>query len=422
MAPRATVLLKAGKERSLLRRHPWVYANAVERVEREPANGALVAVCGADRRFLAWGAYSPGSLIRVRCWSFDESARIDEAWLTTRVEQALARRAPLAGDTDALRLVFGEADGLPGLIVDRYADTLVIQVQAAGVDAWRAVLIDALCRTTGCRDVFDRSDAALREREGLAPGGGVLRGSTPPARIDIREHGVAYHVDVRRGHKTGFYLDQRDNRKFAADWVARRVRAVGGRAPRVLNCFSYTGGFSIAAARAGAASVISIDSSADALALGQANAALNGLAPAATGAGAAHAPPPVAGAPALAWHCADVFEELRRLRDAGERFDLIILDPPKFATNQHQIERAARAYKDINLSALRLLEPAGLLMSFSCSGAVDAELFRKIVAGAVIDAGVDCQLLARLGAGADHPTLMTHPEGEYLKGLALERR
>jgi len=407
MGTAATVLLKRGKERSLLRRNPWIYANAVARVEGAPGNGTLVAVRGEDRRFLAWGAYSPGSAIRVRCWSFEEAALPDEAWMTARVAQAVARRAALRAHSAAVRLVFGEADRLPGLVVDRYGDTLVVQIQAAGVDAWREPLLDALCAASACSQVFDRSDAALREREGLPPGGGVLRGAPPPARIDIREHGVDFHVDVRRGHKTGFYIDQRDNRRLAADWVRGFVRA-HGRAPRVLNCFCYTGGFSIAAARAGAASVVSVDSSADALALAGANAALNGL-DAGPSAGALH------------WRCADVFAELRSLREQDAHFDLIILDPPKFATNQHQVERAARAYKDINLSALRLLEPGGALMSFSCSGAVDADLFQKIVAGAVVDAGVDCHLQARLGAGADHPTLVTHPEGEYLKGLLLER-
>lgn len=403
-AAAATVWLKRGKERSLLRRHPWVYANAVARIEGEPAKGALVAVKSEDARFLAWGAYSPGSLIRVRCWAFEEAARIDGGWIAARAHEAVERRAHLQPVSSALRLIAGEADGLPGLVVDRYDDILVVQIHAAGADAWREQLVNALCRSTGCSRVFDRSDTALREREGLAPSGGALRGAPPPDRVRVHEHGLDYNVDLRRGHKTGFYIDQRDNRRLAGDWV-REFAQRRGRAPRVLNCFCYTGAFSVVAARAGAGLVHSVDSSADALALAGENALLNGL-----GASAA-----------LRWRCADVFEELRALRERGERFDLIILDPPKFATNAHQVERAARAYKDINLGALRLLDRGGALMSFSCSGAVSVDLFQKVAAGAVIDAGVDCYLRGRLGAGADHPVLMTHPEGEYLKGLLLER-
>jgi len=403
VADTAALLLKPGKERSLQRRHPWVYAAAVASVIGSPGNGALVAIRGSDRRFLAWAAYSPQSLIRARCWSYAEADRVDGAWLAARVRAAVARRAELQETGDALRLVFGEADGLPGLVVDRYGATLVVQIHSAGIELHRELLIDTLCAASGCATVFERSDAALREREGLPDSGGLLRGDKPAAAVAIREHGVHYLVDIRRGHKTGFYVDQRDNRQRLAQAVRDFVRR-HGRGPRVLNGFCYTGGFSLAAAQAGAQAVLSVDTSADALELGQRNAALNGLDPA-----------------RLQWRCADVFEELRALRESGAQFDFIVLDPPKFATNQHQIERAARAYKDINLSALRLLAPGGRLLSFSCSGAIEVDLFQKIVAGAVIDAGIDCHLLARLGAGADHPVLVTHPEGEYLKGLMLER-
>jgi len=413
MTTAPALLLKPGKERSLTRRHPWVYAAAIARIEGEPANGELVSVRSSDRRFLAWAAYSPESSIRARCWSYREADRIDAAWLRQRVTAAVHSRQELRETGTALRLVFGEADGLPGLVVDQYEDFLVVQIQAAGVDAHREALMDALCEATRCSNVFERSDPALRAREGLPDSGGLLRGKAPPPLVEIVEHGVRYGVDIRRGHKTGFYLDQRDNRQRAAH-IVQQLRA-RGRPVRVLNCFCYTGGFSLAAACAGAASVLSIDSSADALAIAAANATRNGL----DTAGTDGAP-----APQLTWQCGDVFEQLRVLHEAhgsSGAFELIILDPPKFATNQHQIERAARAYKDINLSALRLLAPGGMLMSFSCSGAVEVDLFQKIVAGAVIDARVDCFLRARLGAGADHPTLVTHPEGEYLKGLLLER-
>jgi len=402
MKATAELILKPGKERSLLRRHPWIYDTAIGRVKGSPASGETVAVRSHDGRWLAWAAYSPASTLRARCWSFVESDRIDASWLAARVREAVARRAHLAAASDALRLVFGEADALPGLIADRYADQIVVQFQAAGVEAHREMLLDALVGATGCANIFDRSDSAGRTREGLPPAVGVVRGAEPPARICISEHHRRAWVDVRAGHKTGYYIDQRDNRQLAGE-LAMRARAQIGRPVTALNCFCYTGGFSVALA-AGAGDVLSIDSSAEALALARENWQLNGLPGA-----------------AAQWQAANVFEALRSLRADGRSFDLIILDPPKFAASHHHVDRAARAYKDINLSALRLLAPGGHLMTFSCSGAIGIELFQKIVAGAVIDAGVEAQLLRRLAAGEDHPLRMTHPEGEYLKGLLLQR-
>jgi 23S rRNA (cytosine1962-C5)-methyltransferase len=398
----AELWLKPGKEKSLLRRHPWIYDTAVARVAGQAEAGATVAVRAADGRFLAWAAYAPASTLRARCWSYDEAQRIDAALLAQRVQAAVARRAALRADSDALRLVFGEADGLPGFVADRYADWLVVQFQATGAEAWRAVLIDALVAATGLTRVFDRSDSATRQREGLPPASGVLQGTEPEAPVEITEHGIRYGVDIRRGHKTGFYIDQRDNRGLARTLVARLAASLG-RAPRVLNCFCYTGGFSLAAAAGGAGEVVSIDSSADALTLAGENWARNGYTATAD------------------WRSDDVFDALRALRDAGESFDLIVLDPPKFAASHHHVDRAARAYKDISLNGLRLLAPGGYLLTFSCSGAIDVDLFQKIVAGAVFDARVEAQILRRLGAGEDHPLLMTHPEGEYLKGLLLQR-
>jgi 23S rRNA (cytosine1962-C5)-methyltransferase len=313
-------------------------------------------------------------------------------------------REGLRSRTNAIRLIFGEADSLPGLIVDQYADQLVTQFQSAGAEYWRETIGEALVEITGCTQVYDRSDAATRAREGLPERKEVLEGTEPQEEIEVVENGIRYGVDVRIGHKTGFYVDQRENRALACR-LAEEFRAKHGRGLRALNCFCYTGGFSLALAKGGAESVVSIDSSSEALAMAQANARRNGLENR-----------------NLTWIEANVFEELRKMRDAEEQFDLIILDPPKFASSHHHVEKAARAYKDINLNGLKILAPGGQLLTFSCSGAIDVDLFQKIVAGAVIDAKTDAWMIERLGAGADHPLLMTHPEGEYLKGLHLLKR
>ena len=396
-----TVTLKPSKEKSLLRRHPWVYANAIDRVDGKPAAGATVIVRAHDGRFLARAAYSPHSQIRARVWSFDENEPVDHALFKRRVQRALAHRRAMVRDTGAVRLIFGEADGLPGLIVDHYvaADDaargqLVCQFMAAGVEAWKDAIVAALVAATGCPNVYERSDVSIREKEGLAQTTGTLAGEPPPDTLIVVENGVRYHVDVRHGHKTGFYVDQRDNRALVQTFA-------GGR--DVLNCFCYTGGFSLAALKGGATRVVSIDSSGDALALAQQNVAANGF-----------------DAARASWLDADAFRTLRRLYDEGERFDLVVLDPPKFAPSREHVDRAARAYKDINLTGLRLLRPGGLLFTYSCSGAIDAELFQKIVAGAAADARVDARILKRLGAGVDHPLLTAFPEGEYLKGLLLQ--
>ncbi len=413
-----TVTLKPSKDKSLLRRHPWIYANAIDRVDGKPAAGATVLVRSADGRFLARGAYSPHSQIRVRVWSFDEAEPIDHAFFKRRVQRAVAHRQAMVRDTDAVRLVFGEADGLPGLVVDYYvADglpqdlpvgqspdatppaaerrgQLVCQFMAAGVEAWKEAIVAALVAATGCPNVYERSDVSIRQKEGLEQTTGVLAGDAPPATLIARENGVRYHVDVPNGHKTGFYVDQRDNRELVGRLARDR---------EVLNCFCYTGGFSLAALAGGASRVVSIDSSGDALALAQRNVTANGLDPA-----------------RATWLDADAFKTLRRLADEGERFDLVVLDPPKFAPAREHVDRAARAYKDINLSGFRLLRPGGLLFTYSCSGAIDMDLFQKIVAGAAADARVDARILKRLGAGVDHPLLTAFPEGEYLKGLLLQ--
>ena len=388
-----SIRLRDGKERSLQRRHPWVFEGSIARGSADA--GELVRVEAHDGRFLAWGAYSPSSMIRVRAWSFVETERIDAAFFHTRLQRAVRLRSRLAIASDGQRLVHGEADGLPGLIVDRYGDVLSAQFLSAGAERWRETIADALLQITGLQRLYERSDASVRALEGLAERTGWLRGEGPTD-VTIQEHGWALGLDVALGHKTGYYLDQRDNRKRFADLV----RQFGCQS--VLNCYSYTGGFSVAALAGGATEVVSVDSSAPALAQARDNLRRNGFDDSRCG-----------------FVDADVNATLRELITAGRSFDAIVLDPPKFAPTAAHAERAARAYKDINRLALRLLAPGGLLLTFSCSGGVNADLFHKIVAGAGIDAGVNAAILQRLEGARDHPTTIEFPEGEYLKGLAL---
>jgi 23S rRNA (cytosine1962-C5)-methyltransferase len=395
------IRLREGKEKSLLRRHPWVFESAIARGGADA--GETVRVEAADGRFLAWAAFSPTSRIRARAWSFDEGQRIDAAFLRARLAQAIAARARFDTRSDGVRLVHGEADGLPGLVVDRYGDTLVAQFGAAGTERWKQQLADALCDITGLSRLYERSDASVRGLEGLPEATGWLRGEGA-TELSIGEHDWKLTLDIATGHKTGFYLDQRDSRKLFADTVAR----LGSQ--RVLNCFCYTGGFTVAAlagmrAAGVAGHVTSIDSSGPALARVQAHVALNGFA-------------------ADQSECldADVNASLRRFKDEGRRFDAIVLDPPKFAPTVAHAERAARAYKDINRLALGLLEPGGVLFTYSCSGGIAPDLFHKIVAGAGIDAGVDGYIVQRTGAAPDHPMTIEFPEGDYLKGLVVMRR
>jgi 23S rRNA (cytosine1962-C5)-methyltransferase len=391
------VILKPDRQRSLERRHPWIFSGAVAKINGEPAAGEIVTIKSADGKFLAYAGWSPKSQIVGRVWSFSEADVIDAKFLRARLQASIARRAALlqSGETNAVRLVHAESDGMPGLIVDQYADVLVVQLLTAGIERWRGAIIEALREVTSCTAIFERSDAEVRELEGLPPLSGALFGAAPTAPIEIQEHGVKYLVDVVGGQKTGFYLDQRDNRRRVMDLAKNK---------KVLNVFCYTGGFSIGALQQGAASVLSIDSSESALVLAQKNLLLNGFTE-----------------DQATWWEGDVFQALRTLRDKAEQFDMIILDPPKFAPTASHAEKASRAYKDINLLALKLLSPEGMLVTFSCSGGVNADLFQKIVAGAAVDAKVDAQIIARLGASADHPASVHFPEGEYLKGLVLKR-
>ncbi|MCG6876207.1 MAG: class I SAM-dependent methyltransferase [Betaproteobacteria bacterium] len=388
--------LKPGREKSLLRRHPWVFSGAVDRVQGEPASGGTTDVFSSDGRWLARAAYSPRSQIRARVWTWTRETAIDAGFFRRRIRDALATRPEiLTGEGVARRLVHGEADGLPGVVADCYAGIAVLQLTSAGAEHWRDTIVDALASVIGCTQVYERSDVEIRTLEGLAARSGALRGDVPAAPVEINENGVRYLVDVVSGQKTGFYLDQRENRA--------RIRGLA-QDRDVMNGFCYTGGFTLAALAGGARSVLSVDSSGPALSIGRQCAALNGFED-----------------DRAAWLESDVFQTLRTLRDQGRRFGLIVLDPPKFAPTAAHAEKASRAYKDINLWALRLLEPNGLLATFSCSGGVGADLFQKIVAGATQDAGVDAQVVERFHAAADHPVVLSFPEGEYLKGLLLRR-
>jgi 23S rRNA (cytosine1962-C5)-methyltransferase len=396
MASMKTLRLRAGKERSLQRRHPWIFDSAIARGGADA--GETVRVESHDGDFLAWAAFSPTSRIRARAWSFDEKQRIDAAFFVALVERAVRTRALFDIRSDGLRLVHGESDGLPGLIVDRYADTLVAQFTSCGVERWKDVIVDALLRTTGLSRLYERSDASVRTLEGLAEATGWLRGDGS-TELTIREHDWRLTLDIATGHKTGFYLDQRDSRaRFAAHARHRRFQ-------RVLNCYCYTGGFTVAALAGGAAHVTSIDSSGPALERARAHVALNGF-----------------DASRADFLDADVNASLRAFIEAGRSFDAIVLDPPKFAPTAAHAERAARAYKDINRLALKLLEPGGELFTYSCSGGISADLFHKIVASAGIDAGVEGCISERLQGAPDHPMTIHFPEGEYLKGLVVVKK
>lgn len=398
------VFLKPGRETAVQRRHPWVFSGGIARVEGQPDPGALVAVHSADGAFLAWGHYNANSQIRVRLLSWDATVDADapDFW-RTRLERACAGRAPLLADgrTTACRLVHAESDGLPGLIVDRYGDTLVLQALTAGIEARRSLITAALADLLQPRSIYERSDAEVRQQEGLPSRVGRLYGNEPPATLEILENGLRFLVDVRRGHKTGFYLDQRDNRQLLSTRVAALART--GCAPDVLNVFAYTGGFTLyalAGGALGARSVVNIDASPEVLQLGQRNLAHNDL-----------------DAARVTDITGNAFQVLRTFRQHGHSYDVIVLDPPKFAFTQKDIQKAARGYKDINLQAFHLLRTGGYLFTFSCSGAISADLFQKIVFGAALDAEREVQLVGWMSQAEDHPVALTFPEGAYLKGM-----
>jgi 23S rRNA (cytosine1962-C5)-methyltransferase len=393
----ANVILNAGREKSLLRRHPWIFSGGIKHVDGEPASGSTVDLLSSDKQFLARASYSPQSQIRARVWTFNDEP-VDKEFFRKQIRSAIDARYSLfdSSTTDSLRLIYAESDNTPGLIVDRYGDVLVMQCLTAGAEYWKETFADLLLEETGLVTIYERSDADVRELEGLEPKVGLLRGTIPHDPLNITENNLQFKVNLAEGHKTGFYLDQRKNRL--------RVRKLA-KDKDVLDCFSYTGGFTVNALAGGAKSVLSVDSSADALELCKENIILNNL--------------PAEKHTTLE---GDVFQLLRKFRDEARSFDMIILDPPKFAPTAAHAEKATRAYKDINLLAFKLLRAGGLLVTFSCSGGIDAGLFQKIVAGAALDAGVDAQIVEHLSQGADHPVSLHFPEGAYLKGLVCLKK
>ncbi len=385
------VYLKPGKTKALANQHPWVFSGAVQRVEGSPQNGEVVEICTEKGEFLAVGAYSPFSQIRLRVWSFKKE-KIDAAFLQERIHQAIERRKiQYADSTDtAFRLIHGESDLLPGLIVDQYAQTLVVQILSSGIAYFRQEVLDILKEESGVNNIYERSDVEVRLLEGLPKFAGLVSGEVP-AEVIIQEDRFRYIVEAAAGQKTGFYVDQRDNRKLVGEYCAGKT---------VLNCFSFTGGFSVYASGNGASAVVSVDSSQTAMELAKRNFALKGL-----------------DKDAAEWIVGDAFQVLRNFREAGRTFDVVILDPPKFAATAAQVKRAARGYKDINWLGFKLLNPGGVLVSFSCSGGVSEALFQKIVADAALDAGVQAVIERKLSQGRDHPVNLNFPEGAYLKGL-----
>lgn len=409
-----SITLKPGREKSLLRRHPWIFSGAVQHAdEPSAASGATVDLLSFKGDFLARAAYSPISQIRARVWTFEDEP-VDAEFFRRKIRAAIVERLTfnVQRSTDAYRLIHAESDGLPGLIVDRYGDTLVLQSLTAGAEFWKDTLADLLLEETGLSVIYERSDADVRELEGLPSKVGLLRGKIYDLRSTIYEHGLQFQVDLQSGHKTGFYLDQRANRLKVRELAQDRD---------VLDCFCYTGGFTVNALAGGAKSVLSVDSSADALKLCRENVALNDL-PVTLRHGSPKVHRDFAGQARHASLEGDVFQLLRKFRDEGRSFDMVILDPPKFAPTSAQAEKAARGYKDINLLAFKLLRAGGILVTFSCSGGVDAALFQKIVASAALDAGVEAQIVEHLSQGADHPVALNFPEGAYLKGLVCVKK
>jgi 23S rRNA (cytosine1962-C5)-methyltransferase len=389
----AQAILKQGREKSVVNRHPWIFSGAISRVEGNPANGDVVDVWNSKARFVGRGIYNEKSQIQVRLLTWNPNDAIDEDFWRRRLRRALASRQALieAPDTDAFRLVYSEADGLPGLIVDQYGTWLVVQFLSMASERYRQTILDVLVDLVAPQGIYDRSEGDAREKEGLVSVTGPVWGEVPPDIIEIVENGHTFLVDIKLGQKTGFYLDQRENRQKVSKYFPNK---------EILNAFAYTGGFSVYAAHAGAKRITNVDSSERSLQLAERNMRRNDF-----------------GDREDIYAVADVFEIMRVYRDNNWKFDAVILDPPKFAHSKRHVEKATQGYKDINLLAMKLIKASGVLITFSCSGAISADLFQKVLFGAAVDAGRHVQIIERLSQSSDHPVLLTYPESEYLKGL-----
>lgn len=392
------IILKTGREKSVRHRHPWLFSGAIDRVDGAPTPGDIVRVQAANGEFLAYGYYNPRSQITLRLLSWDEGETIDAPWWARKISESFARRRTFLAspETDACRVIYSEADSLPGLIVDRYAGYLVCQFLTAGIERVRTEIVGQLEEQIKPTGILDLSDNGIRDVEGLPPSTGLIRGTAPSSPVIVHENGFRFAVDLGSGQKTGFYLDQRDNRLAVSEFARGR---------RVLDCFCYTGGFTVPILASSPEGVMCIDSSESALELLRANLLM------------LEKDHPGRAVGEIELKCANVFEELRKLRDRGRQFDMIILDPPKLATSQSQVARAKRAYKDLNLIALKLLTPGGVLATFSCSGAVSRADLQSVVSWAATDANRQVRIVRQLSQGEDHPVLTSFPESEYLKGI-----
>lgn len=388
------IILKKGKEKAAILRHPWIFSGALDKIKGKPANGEIVAVWSASQEFLAYGYFNDQSRVALRLMEWDQEVTIDEAWYTQKLEKAIASRAHILDEhTNTCRLVFSEADLLPGLIIDKYADFLSVQILSAGIENVKDTIINILRSLLNPKGIFDKSDAAARKHENLESEQGLLWGEEPPEFIEVKENGVVYHINIADGQKSGFYCDQRDNREILAAYSKEKS---------VLDCFCYSGGFTLNSLKAGASHVTSVDSSALALETLKHNLKLNGFSEESQ----------------TSVQC-DVNKQLRVFKDENKKFGVIVLDPPKYAPSRAALDRAARAYKDLNRLGMLLLEPGGILATYSCSGAVDMETFKQIIAWAALDAGREVQIIKQFHQPEDHPIRLSFPEGEYLKGLLL---
>jgi 23S rRNA (cytosine1962-C5)-methyltransferase len=388
------VVLKKGKEKAAILRHPWIFSGALDKVKGSPENGEVVTVRSSDKEFLAYAYYNDQSRVALRLLEWDENTTIDKAWYIQKLQNAIRSRSHiLSENTNTCRLVFSEADFLPGLIVDQYADFLSLQILSAGIEAVQEDIINILRQELNPKGIFDKSDAGARKHENLEPVQGLLWGEAPPEFIEVRENGIRYHINIADGQKSGFYCDQRENRMILAEYT---------RDKRVLDCFCYSGGFTLNSLKNGAGQVTSVDSSALAIETLQHNLELNGFEK-----------------DKQESIQSDVNKQLRAFKDTGQKFDVVVLDPPKYAPSRSALDRAARAYKDLNRLGMMLLEPGGILATFSCSGAVDMETFKQIIAWAALDAGREVQIIRQFSQPEDHPVRLSFSEGEYLKGLLL---